>query len=156
MMIEHTFVTTRDAAATLAMASELLTQLGFKKVTSLPDAADFCRGKASPQRADRADELPQRVRLEYDRGRVSMAASIECVRKSKPVHRSMLLSLTEAVEGYLGRNLPIFKARAAWDAVARDIAAKTARRRRLHLLITLLVSLLLVALIAIIWATTWK
>lgn len=152
-MLEHTFITTADAAVALSGARKLLSELGFKERPCSGDAVEFYRGKASSRRAARADELPQNIRLEYDRGRISFAASIQCHRKPQPLHRSMLLSLAETAEAHLSKNRPMSEARAPWDAVAREIEANVARRRRFQLICVAVVLIALgVGVLAIILA----
>jgi predicted Zn-dependent protease len=93
MVIEHTFVTTSDAQQALGLASSLLTHAGFVAkapspgggfVAKDPSAAAESSGAAvnviemMRARAGQKGSVAclQNVRVEYDRGRVGIAASI--------------------------------------------------------------------------------
>ena len=84
MVVEHTFVTTMGQEDALRSAAEFLHGAGFYA----PPEGAFALGPAGWQRlrmrrgmekltqAKRASDLPQEVRLEYDRGRVNLALSV--------------------------------------------------------------------------------
>src|SRR5438094_2401437 len=83
MVVEHVFVTTQEPAQAMRAAADLLYSHGFRfdrdsfsGPPDAPTAMEALRGKTNAQRAYGITELPQRVRLEYDRGRMSIAASI--------------------------------------------------------------------------------
>ncbi len=85
MVIEHTFVTTVPCRDALTAASAMLGHGGFvaegenafrvgeTEWTSI----QMMRGKKSIAKAKDPSECPQRVLLHWDRGRVTVAASIE-------------------------------------------------------------------------------
>jgi hypothetical protein len=113
MVIEHSFVTTLDAGEAMSRASDFLQQRGFevepRAAFSVAAPAPIIaagaatlapppqqqgwtdlsvkRGKKNVARARDATECPQRIHLEWDRGRVSVAASIT----PKPSQRSVLI-----------------------------------------------------------------
>ncbi|QOV88084.1 hypothetical protein [Humisphaera borealis] len=83
MVIEHTFVTTMPVGQALTTAGEFLSARGFQAQAETAftmggawQAIELLRGKAGAGSAKSLSELPQRVRLEWDRGRVVVAASI--------------------------------------------------------------------------------
>src|SRR3954452_20642571 len=84
MVIEHQFVTTMEGSDAMRAASEFLTARGFA-VKGQNDFAvgggwttlEVIRGKSNAARAKSIAELPQRLRLDYDRGRVTVAATLE-------------------------------------------------------------------------------
>ena len=84
MLVEHTFVTTLPQAEAFGAASAFLQERGF---VALPQgqfpvgphgwtALEVRRGVANPARAKTVLELPQQVRLGWDRGRMEVAASV--------------------------------------------------------------------------------
>ena len=84
MVVEHTFITTIEGHDALRMAWELLVSRGFAPLPPLeaaqlphsPNAVELRRGRENPDRAKSVVELPQFVRVEWDRGRVTVAAAI--------------------------------------------------------------------------------
>jgi hypothetical protein len=84
MVVEHSFVTTMEAAEAFRVAGEFLTSRGFR-VTDGPRAHEsdgarcevmgFKCGGTAGSRGSRVADLPQSVWVEYDRGRVVVGAS---------------------------------------------------------------------------------
>jgi hypothetical protein len=84
VLVEHTFITTIPPAEAMGAASAFLQQRGFVP----PPQTEFAlgpqawatlevrRGVANPARAKTVLDLPQQVRLGWDRGRVEVAASV--------------------------------------------------------------------------------
>lgn len=62
------------------------------------------RGKEKAGTARKTEDLPQRVRVEFDRGRVNIAASLTPKAKVLPHHRTMMLAIVNAIEAVVGRN----------------------------------------------------
>lgn len=86
MLIEHSFVTTFPSEVALTRASDLLTRGGFcaDADTGFDLAGSGAwtslqvrRGRKRANRAKDPSEAPQRIRLEWDRGRVNFAGSID-------------------------------------------------------------------------------
>lgn len=151
MLVEHSFVTTLDAQAALAAADALLWALGFQREASSGDTVlEYRRGLAKAARAKKVSDLPQRVRLEYDRGRITLGASIEVFRKSTPLHRDVLLALAEAVECVVARGSTPEEARARWDGVHAHIEERAAARRRRDRIILVIVCVVLAFLVTVI------
>src|SRR6266550_777518 len=83
MLVEHAFITTLEASDALQLASRFLNARGFEAVAQNAFALgpggwnvlEMTRGKRKAQRAKSVVDLPQQVRLEWDRGRVTVAAS---------------------------------------------------------------------------------
>jgi hypothetical protein len=95
VLIEHTFVTTLEPQSALAAASQLLAQGGFAAerndaTPSNEKTLQMHRGRAG---ARDATELPQRIHLQWDRGRINLAAFID----SLPQHRSFSRSIGSTV-----------------------------------------------------------
>jgi hypothetical protein len=157
VLVEHSFVTILEADEALGAARTLLGQLGFHAEQSAdPNVRDFRRGLSKAARARRISELPQRVHLEYDRGRVTLAASIEVVRKDHALHRALLLALAESVELVVGRGDSIDQAGGRWDEVHREIEKHAAaRRRRGRILIAVLTLVIVILLVLAIWLATF-
>jgi hypothetical protein len=91
MVVEHIFITTLERIEALSRAAQFLNSRGFQ---ASPQAAfalggegwsvvEMTRGKKNPARAKSAVELPQQIRLEWDRARVTVAASSTSMHESR-------------------------------------------------------------------------
>src|SRR5258706_11125966 len=131
MVVEHTFVTTMQDREALAAATGLLNSRGFTAVGEQAFSMDgtwnnveLRRGKAKAARSKSILDLPLNVRIEYDRGRISVAAAItpwsrggreqipgELRTRSNnnphPLQQELLLAVVAAIELLLAqRQLP--------------------------------------------------
>ena len=105
MLVEHTFVTTLDAEPALTASHEVTTLLGFLPV---PDSAqgrqtcEWVRGMSKVKYYIRISDLPQRIRLDFDRGRVTLAVYVQERGREKPqLHEDMLVTIARAIEARL-------------------------------------------------------
>ena len=153
MVIEHVFVTTLDAPDALRLASEFLTANGFvvqgQGAFQLGGwtSIEVTRGRANAARAKSIEELPQRVKVEWDRGRVTVAAYIQAFggRQSFTIgaetelpphspkarlHAQLMGAIAQGLEMLLAHRRTPDEAMGPWRAVAAEIAADAARRRR--------------------------
>src|SRR4051794_16092301 len=84
MVVEHIFITTLEAPDALRLASQFLNARGY--IASAQSAfaigggggwnvLEMTRGKKSAAKAKSVIEFPQTIRIEWDRGRVTVAAS---------------------------------------------------------------------------------
>jgi hypothetical protein len=173
LVIEHTFVTTLDSHDALALASDMLSRRGFvtegesgfqlgEEWTTL----QMKRGKKSAARAKTPSECPQQVRLEWDRGRVTLAASIEpqsrrnrtfafggvigyglyAMRNKRATAEAtdMMMVISTSLENLLVQNLPAEEAGKAWFA-QEDLQLEKARKARVRSWIYLGIFLAIVA-----------
>jgi len=152
MIIEHTFVTTFEGDAALDVAARLLASFYFEITARDESILQARRGASNAGRAKNACELPQRVRIEFDRGRITLAASIEPGRKPKPEHAALMKLLATTMEAYLCRPAEQDAARAAWWQLEQKIVSD-ARRRRLILKIVLALLLLATFVFIVVAAT---
>ncbi|HPF37359.1 MAG TPA: hypothetical protein P5081_16485 [Phycisphaerae bacterium] len=148
MILEHDFITTLDQQDAEALIQRQLMEMGFK-VKRNSDGRDFVRGLRQASHARRPSDLPQTVRVEFDRGRVSIGVILETYGKAKPVHQDMLHLLAEVLENVVGRGVPAEIARQPWD---RFEALNPKRRGCLEtgLLIILILLLVVVFIIVIV------
>lgn len=152
MVIEHVFITTLDAPQTLKLASDFLTARGFTAANQGAfqigewTTLEMTRGRNKPQQAKSVEELPQRLRLQWDRGRVTVAASIspfhrtsfsfssgEDLPANSPkmrLHLELLMAIAEGLEQLLAQRRPPDEAQARWNNVAAAIADDARRRKR--------------------------
>jgi hypothetical protein len=157
MLVEHSFVTTLDEAQVYRQANEFLLRAGFSMEGSLEaDSVVYQRGKKKGGFYKHFAELPQRVHIGFDRGRVNLAASIHESGKVHQAHRDMVLGIVTGLEKYIVGSVPLPDAGAAF-AAAGLLADKEFRRRRtrkwimlafLAVLILLLFLLVVVAIAA--------
>jgi hypothetical protein len=109
-------------------------------------------GKVTPRTA--VADLPQVVHLEWDRGRVNVAASIEVPKKEHRDHSQLLISITLALEELLAAEMPSVEAGREFRQVEIDLAQAREEQRRRHrrrtIAAMLFVVLACVAVIAII------
>ena len=144
MVIEHTFVTTLPSAKAMGAASEMLGKAGF--VAEKQDgfrlgetdwnSLQMKRGKKRAARAKDPTECPQRIRLDWDRGRVTVAASIEpkIVRRSFGYYGLIGLAVAASTASRTGKNtkdysdLMILIATSLEDLLARQNSPEIAEQ----------------------------
>jgi hypothetical protein len=136
MVVEHTFITTMEASDALRQAADFLGQRGF--VASRQDAfsmdagnwtsLEVRRGKPDPRNARRLLDFPQMVRLEFDRGRVSVAVSIMDMRNRSKASQALLVAIANSLEALLERRVAPEQAGARWDAVEVQLRRRSIRR----------------------------
>ena len=171
MITEHVFVTTMEADETMRAAMAFLRGRGFEAAAAPAfavgqtrwDGIEMRRGRTNPERAKSVSELPQTVRVEWDRGRVTIAAAITPshawggthwgnigfgisagatgVPKKMVLHEQLLMAITTGLEDVLVRRADAATAGAAWDLAEASIAdaARRARRNRMILLVVVIV-----------------
>jgi hypothetical protein len=92
MVVEHQFITTLEAADALRLASQFLAERGFEARAQGAFALgggdawnvlEMARGKKNPRRAKSVVEYPQMLRMEWDRGRVTVAVSSTSYQESR-------------------------------------------------------------------------
>jgi hypothetical protein len=169
MVIEHTFVTTLDAHEALTAASNLLQSGGFLvknnsafQIGTWTDL-EVSRGRKTAARAKDATQCPQQLRMEFDRGRVNIAASITPMdrrnrsfrfggvvlwgvsamarREGKDrVYGELMMVITQSLESLLVHHMSPEEAQQPWRIVEAQIkdSARRARQRRMVIWFTIL------------------
>jgi hypothetical protein len=117
------------------------------------EAIEMRRGKASASRAKTVTDLPQVVRVQFDRGRVTVGLSIDTnavwgtqstlggtsrSAKNVQVHTELLTAIAVALEQVVAHGQAPDSATGEWDRIEAQVAAR-ARRRARNLWITLAV-----------------
>ena|SRR5215212_12178173 len=181
MVVEHTFVTTMSDREALTAATTLLNSRGFGAVGERAFSMDgtwnnieLTRGKAKAARAKSILELPLNLRIEYDRGRVVMAAAItpwsrggreqipgelrtRSIKNPHPLQQELLLALIAAVELLLVHRQPPQQCVARLDQIEAAIVEFKSRMRRRNWIIGITVILLIIlAMTLIIWAANHR
>jgi hypothetical protein len=159
LVIEHTFVTTLDSHDALALASDMLSRRGFESEGESGfqlgegwTTLQMRRGKKSASRAKSLAECPQQVRLEWDRGRVSVAAvmepwtrrrsfaigpsiggdvSITRNKKGTKDATDLMFALANGLERLLAEHQPAEEAIQEW-ATLEDAKVEQARKSRVR------------------------
>jgi hypothetical protein len=130
VLVEHVFVTTKEAADALAAAGRFLENGGFHVEAQSERLLELRRGCKKAAKAKSITELPQEARIEFDRGRVTVAVLTQENRKAGPMHRDLLMGIAQGIEDSLVRGVPDAEARRAWSEAEVRIAEDLARRRR--------------------------
>src|SRR5688572_28685465 len=97
MLVEHSFVTTMDREPAFRAVELSLSSIGFQRIEAPPQTLELRRGRDKPH-ANGVGTLPQAVRVDFDRGRVVVAASIQEHRKPTPRHRDLMLAVVRTVQ----------------------------------------------------------
>ena len=166
MVIEHNFVTTLPPSQALTRAWEYLAPRGFERIDSQRfDIAatrwttlEMRRGSKSAGR--NVVKLPQTVRLEWDRGRITVAAAIEPfsawggsifsgtngISKAKrtKLHTDLLNAIALGLQQLLDCTGPMQNDYSRWDLAEKNIA-DAAHRRNIRSLVVIVVLVLLCA-----------
>src|SRR5690554_5084575 len=99
MVVEHVFVTTLEESEVMRRAAMALGAMGFAAAADAPSGGLlYRRGKRSAAKARRPSDLPQAAAVQFDRGRVTLAASMELRQKPTQMHKDLLIALASAVE----------------------------------------------------------
>jgi hypothetical protein len=152
MIVEHAFITTRDGAEVQASARDLLSMLGFSPTgpsgPARPDHLDLSRGRRHARQAVYRLELqPQRVRIEFDRGRVTVAASIEPHGRPDNLHRELLVMLATLIEERVVGGADPAELRARWEELHARIQGYNRKKRLPRDIILALLILFFVAVV---------
>ena len=107
------------------------------------------RGVAKASKAKKISDLPQEIRLEFDRGRVNLAASLEEFRKSGELHRDLLLALALMLERAVGNGMALEQAGCDWEDVHTRIEASARKANRRKVIIATILILFIVGLITL-------
>jgi hypothetical protein len=156
MVVEHTFITTLESHDVIRMAWELLISRGFGPLPPQemalrpqgPNVVELRRGRERPDGAKSVLELPQFVRVEWDRGRVVVAASItprtwmgrqytpgsitsQSAHARQPDQEGLMLAVVGALEMLLAYRRPPAECVAGLDHLQHRLHddARRARRR---------------------------
>ncbi len=180
MVIEHSFVTTMDGPQAMRAAEAFLGERGFATAhapafpvgDATAESLEMRRGKNNPSRAKSVSELPQAIRVDFDRGRVTVAASITPSHawgaskwqwtsvgaiKERPermaLHQGLLLGIVNGLEQLLVNREPPDRAAMAWHGVETHIAAAARKRKRRNLItlaifITVVTALMVLLIVA--------
>jgi hypothetical protein len=179
VVIEHEFISTLEPTDVMRRSAEYLAARGFEPATDNGGAfaldsggswthMEMRRGKKA-SRAKSVSQLPQTVRLEWDRGRVTLALSIGANAawgggssfslgnvagkpKKMRLHTALLNAIAGGLEDLLGHDRPQQPDYSAWDNVEEEITRVARRRSRRNALILFVVVLLLGGMIALIAA----
>ena len=122
MIVEHSFVTTLPAPDAFALAGSMLTARGFGpdgEPTS--QSHQWRRGRSSVARAGSTLTLPQRIRMEFDRGRITIGAAVDLDRRRWKRAESLILAYACALEQALTARLDPAAAAAPVETLERRI-----------------------------------
>lgn len=173
MVIEHTFVTTLDASEALQAASSFLEQCGFSAASpTRPSSLEMRRGKSNPGRARSVAELPQSIRLDFDRGRIGLALSItpspawgggswlnseveikatdQKLLKRMKLHTDMLIAIAGGLEKILVHRAAADVASREWAEAEERIADAARRRKRRNMVVATCLSLFVAMILGLV------
>lgn len=114
MIVEHVFVTTLEFEEVKALLADFLKSLEFQIDSATDTTLEATKGRAKPT-SRLITNLPQRVKVGYDRGRVTVAASIAPYRnKDLPIHSELLKALACGIETLLVNLVSVEDASSRW------------------------------------------
>jgi hypothetical protein len=187
VVIEHQFVTILDADQTFQVANDLLVQRGFtlaqeQEITGSTFGArrvEMRRGRATAKEATSEAEFPQRLRLEWDRGRVTALIAVDVSGRvlsgnrrrggftgvvfsgditgadNKPgLHRDMAFGIVRALEMMLVQEVTPEEACEEWTRIEQQIAMRAQeirrRRRRSRITLSIIAAVFILAVVILI------
>lgn len=122
MIVEHTFVTTLEARDAFALANDALGHKGFSIADGVPSRSQqWRRGKKTTNRSRGVLKLPQSLRMEFDRGRINLAACIENDKRRKKKSQALMIAYAESLEALLVDHRKTEEAFTGSDAVEKKI-----------------------------------
>lgn len=146
MIVEHSFVTTLEQDVAMQAMHDLLTPLGFASAPVPKDVfhLDWSRGASEPYKSSFVLKRPQRVRAEFDRGRMTIAASARTARNAEEkLFEPLMLALATAAEAHVGKGEPIESALVPVRA-ANEVLRRKDRRRMILIIILLALPVMLI------------
>ena len=172
MVVEHTFVTLMEAPQTMQSAMQFLSAGGFQRNERPAFAVDpnwvaieMRRGKKNAARAKDISQLPQIAHVHWDRGRVTVALSIEPSYawggrgggfqiggtaegnpKKMKLHTDLLFAIANGLEQVLVRNAAPEQAMGPWAAVEEEVR-RVARKRRVRSMVFVGIFLAFIAMV---------
>lgn len=147
MLAEHSFVTLLESEVALKAAEELAFATGFAFVERAERHITARRGRAAA-RAKSIAELPLQLRLDFDRGRIDAAASLEVVGKSQPLHKDFLTTLLSLFEARLALGRAAAEVLPFWTDMEDRVRQDAARKRRRSWILVLVLVVFLVLLVS--------
>ncbi len=133
MILEHTFVTTFDDAKVIQQIDAIFVAMRFMREPGEPLHRQYHNGRSNPRTARKISDLPIRVWVNCDRGRISLAASIEespRYRKQRNLLRDELFAIADACERLLKDAEPPDSALARWSELDRRFEQLDRQRKR--------------------------
>ena len=180
MVVEHVFVTTMESREALTAASNLLQSFGFQVKNNNAfqmggwSDLEVSRGRPNSARAKDITQCFQQVRLEFDRGRVTLAASISPLQNSNRSFRlhlwgyrtannvadlpakkqrqysDLMLTIANALESLLALRTSPEIVSEAWGNYENQIRAEAQKTRRRSTIIWLSILGVILAMVALI------
>lgn len=177
MVIEHIFITTLDGPLALERARQFLERRSFYRVSdesryerlrsgtsAMPEKLRLivCRGEEKPAAAKTVADLPQHVSVEFDRGRVTLAAEIvpsplwggagifhsDGHPARMQLHEELLHAIATGLERTLTQDISLEEADRAWAAAEQNIAeAAAARRKRITIGVGIFILLIVLIIV---------
>jgi hypothetical protein len=180
VVIEHVFVTTLPSHEAMQRAAQFLQSGGFTNAQSAAfplggewNSLEMRRGKTNAGRAKSVSQLPQLARLDWDRGRVTVALSIAANAvwggggfavtgasgtpgnpKKMKLHADLLTAIARGLEQVLANQQPPGLARAEWDIAEHAISLAARKRSRRTWILVGVIFAALAAVIVLIVANT--
>lgn len=176
MVVEHVFITTLEAPEALQTASQFLARRGFSArpqegfamgAGGAWNVLEMVRGTHNPRKAKSVLHYPQTIRLEWDRGRVTVAASSTSYQearsdylgrrnkgKSAQWQQQVLVGLVTHLQHLLEGRVDPDALASTWTAQEDELHDADRRRRRRNVWLALVIVTLfvgaLVALVAVV------
>lgn len=131
MHVEHRFVTTAPAAETFTTIARTLNSLGFRIDHEDGSGLKASKGLNKAAKAKSVSELPQSVKVNFDRGRVELAVGAELKGKTGghlPEHQALLVA--QIIEADLTSESEAARLRSAWQDLEIQIWEHRDRQAR--------------------------
>jgi hypothetical protein len=146
MVVEHIFITTLERDDALVLADAFFTDLGLQRARSRDGADEWTAGKDRPRALS---DFKRTVRVDFDRGRITLAASAPNLRtEQEKTCQPYMLALAASLEAHISHGQPAEEA-AAPVLAAMDKIKRRERRTRLIAYIVIGVFLVFLAVVII-------
>ena len=172
MVVEHVFITTMEAPEALQAASQFLARRGFSArpqegfamgAGGAWNVLEMARGTHNPRKAKSVVQYPQTVRLEWDRGRVTVAAASTSYQEARSDYmgrrnkgkvaqwqQQVLVGLVTQLQNLLEGRMDPEQLAATWTAEEDELHERDRRRRRRNVWTAVVIVVLFIgALVAI-------
>ena len=107
MMIEHTFITTKEQEEVRCLTQSLMQGIGLPISVSDDHIIDTQKGLKHARKAKTTDDLPHLINIAFDRGRIELAISVADHSVLKKHLKDYVMAIVNSIEAMLKYDMDV-------------------------------------------------